>query len=62
MALFLPAHVEAILAPFARLNVSSANTDVVLHADGFLVFSKLDLAVLGYCDLPLLFALAFAFA
>ena len=52
---------KAILAPFAGLNIAFANSYVVLHADWLLVLSKLDLAVLGDCDFPLLFALALSF-
>ena len=61
MAVFAPAHVKAILTSFARFHISSANTNVELHAYGFLVFAELDLAVLGDLNLALVFALAFSF-
>ena len=59
MAVFAPAHVKAILASFARFHISSTNTNVELHAYGFLVLTELDLAVLGDLNLALVFAFAF---
>ena len=60
MAIFAPTHMKSILAAFARFHISSANTDVVLHAYGFLILSKLDLAVLG--DLNFAFGFSFSFS
>ena len=60
MAIFAPAHMKSILATFARLHISSANTNIVLHAYGLLILSKLDLTVLG--DLNFAFGFSFAFS
>ena len=61
MALLFPTHVKAVCTSLSWFHISSADSNIVLHAYGPLVLAKLDLTVFRDCDLAFVFAFAFAF-
>ena len=59
MARLFPTHVKAVRTSLPWFHISSADSNIVLHAYGSLVLAKLDLTVFRDCDF--VFAFAFAF-
>ena len=62
VAPLFPTHMEAVLAPLSRLDIASADPDVVFRTNWTRGLSKFDLAILWHVDLSFLLAFALAFA